>query len=180
MATLLSIADTIRVGDMSGPLSSLYVDKKAMYGGTVIKPVPPLLITIITDALRWATAETAADQRSVVNYLYWLCGRFGLEAQNIISGPGGGTVIPGAVTSLPYPLDFLVDGSSFISTGETTSTISLFVGYNIEFDRGGQPQYTTDPGDGSTYYSWNRATGAFALLNGAAQLGERFRILPSR
>ena len=88
MATLLSIADTIRVGDMSGPLSSLYVDKKAMYGGTVIRPVPPLLITIITDALRWATVETAADQRSVANYLYWLCGRFGLEAQNIISGPG--------------------------------------------------------------------------------------------
>jgi len=46
------------------------------------------------------------------------------------------------------------------------------------FTRNSFPQYTTDPGDGSVYYGWNRATGLFELFNGDAATGERMRIDP--
>ncbi len=190
MPTLLSIEDIVEIGDVSGPLSALYTTKKALFNSSVIKPKPPIQITIITDALRWANeggAETAANQRLVANYLYWMCGLFQLEAQNIISGPGGGSVVPTpSGGSLPNPYDWEVGvGTSPMETGDTTVTLDGtngtqdFRGYNIEFVRNNVPQYTTPPVDGfSTYYSWNRVTGVFAVLNGAAQPTEQFRITP--
>jgi hypothetical protein len=184
MATILSIADIIEVGDASTYLSANFTSRAALYGGTNIKPIPPVQIAFVTDALRWGNEgglATAASLRSTANYLYWMCGKFQLQAQNIISGAGGGSVSSTASGGdLPYPLDFIVSASSFIVTGASSVTISQFIGYNVEFDRNGIPQYTTNPGDGSTYFSWNRTTGAFALLNGAAQVDEKFRIIPSR
>jgi hypothetical protein len=52
-------------------------------------------------------------------------------------------------------------------------------GCNIQFARGGEIEYTTDVGDGSTFYSWNIDTGLF-VLSTRAQLGELFRIVASR
>lgn len=158
-----------------------------MYGDSVIKPQPPVQIAYITDALRWGNdggAQTAASLRATANYLYWLCGLFQLQAQNIISGPGGGSVSPTPPTAtLPNPYDFIVDGSSFIPTGGTTVNIPSFIGFNIDFVRNSISQYTTAPPFDDTYFSWNRVTGDFTLLaSGAAiaiaQAGERFRITP--
>jgi hypothetical protein len=184
VASILSISEIIELGQVSTYLSANYVSRGALYGGTVIKPAPPVQIAFVTDGLDWGNsggAETAASLRSTANYLYWLCGKFQLEAQYITDGAGGGSVSPTpSGGALPYPLDFIVSATSFMVTGASSITISQFIGYNVEFDRNGQPQYTTDAGDLSTYFSWDRATGAFALLNGAAQADERFRIVPSR
>lgn len=183
MATILSVIDIIDVGKASIYLSANYTQRQALFGGTVIKPTPPVQIALVTSALEWGYlggAQTSEQLRQVANYLYWMCGKFQLEAQNVISGSGGGSVAPSSGGSLtPNPLDFIVGVDSFISTLETTVTISQFTGYNVEFDRNGQPQYTTNPGDGSTYYGWNRVTGVFTLYNGAAQDGERFRLVPT-
>jgi hypothetical protein len=115
----------------------------------------------------------------VSNYLYWLCGKFQLEGQQIINGVGGGTVIGlpiNAGVSTPNPLDFEVTANSPISTGVSTITISNYIGYNVIFVRGGITQSSIDLGGGS-YYSWNRVTGQFTCFP-AAQAGELFQLYP--
>lgn len=181
MSNTLSIPTIVSIGDVSTYLSANYTSKKLLFGGPIIKEIPPIQIAMATDGLRWyyeGGSDPEGLLRNTGNYLYWMCGKFALQAQGIISGPGGGSVIPSSGVSLPNVLDFIVSASSFIATDESSVTISDFIGYNVEFNRGGQPQYTTDPGDGSTYFSWNRVSGLFTLNNGAAQEGERFRIIP--
>lgn len=184
MATILPVDEIIEIGDASTYLSANYVGKQALFGGTVIKPTPPVQIAWVTDALRWGYdggAQTTASLRSTANYLYWLCGLFQLQAQNIIDGGGGSVTPTPSGGALPNPLDFIVAASDTpIIDGQSTVTISQFIGYNVELTRDVYPQYTTNPGDGSTYYSWNRLTGELVLFNGAAYTGERFRIFPAR
>jgi len=191
MATILSIAEIIELGRASTYLSANYVSKQGLFGGSVIKPVLPVQIAFVTDALDWGNsggAQTDASLRSTANYAYWLFGKFQLQAQQIIDGDGGGSVTPTpAGGTLPYPLDWeITANSSPLKEGDLSATLTNFIGYNIQFTRTGITQYTTAPSDGeSTYYSWNRVTGLFTLLAdtspfGAAQLTERFRILPTR
>lgn len=190
MASQLTIPQMIQVGEVSAPLAALFTDKKALFGGSVINPVPPLQITIITDFLKWGYdggAETDATLRNIANYGYWMWGRFQLQAQNIISGPGGGSVAPtpsgGAAVN---DLDFIVSASSIIATGELgvyfngTNGNPDFRGMNVNFARGGTTQYTTNPGTGELFYGWNKVTGFFQLLGTSAEAaeGERFRIMP--
>lgn len=181
MPTILPISDIIEIGRVSTYLSANYVAKKGLFGGTVIRPTPPALIAMATDALDWGNAggaQTTASLRSTANYAYWLFGKFQLDAQNIISGPGGGSVIPTpSGGGAPNDLDFKVSSTSFIKTGETSVSIPQFIGYNVDFSRSGIMQNTTNPGDGGTYYGWNNVTGLFELFNGAAQDGELFRIM---
>lgn len=183
MASTLSIPQIIQLGKVSSYLAANYSNEQSLYVGSLIQPVSPVQISFVTDGLEWAYdggAQSTEDLREVANYLYWICGKFQLEAQNIIYGPGGGTVIPitpGA--GIPNPLDFEVTVSSFISAGETTKNIPQFIGYNVDFFRNSLTQYTTPTSDGSTYYSWNKVTGDFTLYNGAASVGEFFRISPT-
>lgn len=179
MSTILSVAEIIEVGKVSTYLSANYTSKQGLFGGSVIKPTPPVQIAFVTDALDWGNsggAQTAASLRQVANYLYWLCGLFQLQAQNIISGPGGGSVSPATPTlTLPNALDFEVDGSSYIADGESTVTITEYIGYNLIFARGGIDQNTTNIG--GSYFSWNRVTGEFVCYP-AASAGELFRLVP--
>ncbi len=194
MPTILSIADIIELGKVSTYLSLNYTDKSALFkGGAVINPVPPLLIPMSWYALEWGLdggAQTDASLRQTGNYCYWIYGKFQLEAQRIINGSaGGGSVVPTPANVLiPNPYDWRVGtittGDAPLKEGDTTVTLDGtngnrdFRGYNIEFYRGSQPDYTTNPQDGSVFYSWNRTTGVFTLLNGAAQLDEPMRISP--
>jgi hypothetical protein len=188
MASQLTIEETIDVGHVSAALASLYVSKKMMYGGSVIKPIPPLQIQIISDVLEWANdggAETDQVLRNLANYLYWLSESFQLEAQNIISGPGGGSVAPTpAGTGGVEALDFEVTASSIIPTGGTSLLINGsnglpdYRGYRIvNISRGGVWQNTTSLNDGSNYYAWNSVTGLLSIF-AAAGLGELIRITP--
>lgn len=132
-----------------------------------------------------------AGMQSRCNYLWELMKRWALKAAAIVDGGGGGSVAPVTPSSgtLVNPLDWEVGASSSqtapLADGESTVTLDGtsgmvdFRGFNINFIRGNLTQYTTPPPDGiSTYYSWNRTTGVFTLLNGAAVLGEQFRIEP--
>jgi hypothetical protein len=193
MPTILSVSDIIELGKVTTYLAANYVDRGNLFGRTVIKPTPPTLITMSWYALEWGNdsgAETDASLRETANYCYWLYGKFQLEAQRIVNGSGGGgSVIPTPTGgSLPNPYDWIVGtittADSPLKEGDTTITLDGtagtrdFRGYNIEFSRGSANEHTTNPGDGTVYYSWNRTTGEFVLLNGAAQLGETMRISP--
>jgi hypothetical protein len=161
-------------------LSANYTSKQALFGGSVIRPTPPVQIGFVTDALDWGYAggaQTAASLRSTANYLYWLCGMFQLQAQNIISGSGGGSVSPNPPSgTLPNPFDYEVTGSSTpLANGESSVVLTTFIGYNIAFNRSNIPQSVVNTG--ASYYSWNRVTGAFQCFP-AAVSGEIFQIIP--
>lgn len=109
------------------------------------------------------------------NYMLGMC-LYVQAAQAIVlsSGTVGGIV----ARTAPSPYQFTVDAAtSFIIDGQSSKTITAFIGYNIIFTRGGVTQSTVDPGGGMSYYSWVRATGSFVCYP-AATTGEDFGLFP--
>jgi len=88
-----------------------------------------------------------------------------------VSG-GGGTVVP-ISGSNPTPIQFVVSSSSYIPTGDSTKTITTFIGFNLLFTRNGIPQ--SNLSSQPSYYNWTRATGAFECVP-AAQEDELFQL----
>lgn len=87
-------------------------------------------------------------------------------------------------TSSPDPYDWIVGAATSatkpLKAGDTSVTLPLaFSGFNISFIRGNLTQYTTDVGDGTSYYTWNKTT-RLLTISPAAALDEIFRIHPSR
>ena len=121
------------------------------------------------------TAYRNPTSRGVADYLYWMCGKFQLEGQFIISGTGGGTVLPVNPSGTPAPLDFKVTTTSFIPAGETTVLIPNFIGFNLLFVRNNIPQSTVNLG--SSYFNWNKNVGVFTCYP-AAVLDEVFQLYP--
>jgi len=183
---VLTITETIQVGDLSLPLAINYNAKGKLFGG-VLSPRSPLPIAMVTDALRWLRdggAQTDQELRGLADYAYWLYGPFGLEAQYLLSlNNGGGTVVPGGGFTRPSQIDFEVDSTSFIADGDTTKQFpSSWIGFDILFNRNAIAQNTVVVTD-NTYYSWDKTTAFLTLFgpapgNGAAQGTEIFQFSP--
>ena len=122
------------------------------------------------------TSFQNTSARGVANYLYWLCGKFALEGQYIITGTGGGSVVPINPGATPNPIEFEVSLSgSYIIDGQSTVTITSFIGYNLLFVRNNVPQSIINTG--ASYFSWNKTTGVFTC-SPAAVTGELFQLYP--
>ncbi len=184
-----TISETITYGRISTYLVGNNNSNGNLFGGRLSAPGSMVSIAMITDALAWGqNSQSTQNVRSMANYLIWLIGMFGQQAQVISGGGGGGHIIPPPPTSLPQPIDWRVSGTASatapLATGETsvvldgTGGMPDLRGYNVDFFRNNTIQHTTDAGDGSTYYSWNRISGLFTLINGAAQSTELMRISP--
>jgi len=170
---MLNVADTIQIAKYSSLLASLDLEKGSTNNPALVPNLPDIL-TIEGGILQWLNDidPSNADLTKVANYVYSLCGSYGLTAQAIISG-GGGSVTPGQPSLPPPPYQFTVSASSFIATGESAKVITAFIGYNLIFIRGGVPQSTVN--EGGTYYSWQSSTGTFTCV-GAADEGELFQL----
>lgn len=97
----------------------------SLFGKRLSAPGSMVSVAMITDALDWGNsggAQTAADIRSMANYLIWLIGKWGQEGQRISEGQGGGSVIPGGSS---YSYYNLVDT---ITTEATTYQNSVLIG----------------------------------------------------
>jgi len=180
MAAQPTVAETIDYADLAIGLCANDNAKGSLWGKRKTSPSSPVTQAIVTDALRWSYeggATTAVELRQMANYLLWLINPYGLTAEYLIDNTsGGGAVVP-ATSTRPTPLDFIVSASSVIPTAATGATIAAFVGWNLNFDRGGITQNTTDVGDGSSYYGWNRNTGVFTC-SPALQENELVRLTP--
>lgn len=176
MATL-TIAEKIAIAEINEYMITAAIVKGGLYASGIDVELPTK-IRVIRESIQYKyntdPSETTLTQTS--NYMLGLC-LFVAAAKNI-TGNGGTIAGVHPIGSPPNPYDFIVSGSSFIPSGDTSKIITAFIGYNVEFIRGSIPQYTTDPGDGSTYYSWDKDTGTFTL-SVAAQDTERFRIYTS-
>lgn len=94
---IATITQAIVRGEISIYLSGNDNAKGALYGGRIAAPGSPVTIAIVTQALAWGFdggAQTDQDLREMANYLIWLIGFYGQQAQVIDEGAGGGTVIP--------------------------------------------------------------------------------------
>lgn len=117
---------------------------------------------------------TLPNIEGVAQYLYWLCGKFQLQARNFT---GGGSVVPlppGA--TMPNPVEFVVvDSGSPIITGGSTLVLTQFIGYNLIFSRNDIIQSQVN--NGGSYFLWNKITGLFTCV-GAAALDDLFSLNP--
>lgn len=175
MSALLTIPVIINIGDVSIYLSANDNASGVLFGRRLSSPKSSLEIAMATDALRWGYEgnPAATTLRGTANYCLWLYGKYSLQAQNIISGSGGGTVSP-ITPNNPLPYQFYVAASgTLLVDGQSSVTISTFINYNLLFIRGGVPQspVNTEP----SYYSWDKTTGAF-VCTPAASLKELFQI----
>lgn len=168
-------SETITIAEISQYLCVNDLDKKGLYAGGVDLQLPRK-IYMIRKNLEWLYDQDPDDEtlQGTANYLYALCGKYALAAQNI-SGSGG-SVAPISPTTRPDQLNFTVAASGTpLVDGDTTKIFSSFVGYNLTVVKNSQPldQITTKP----IYYTWNRDTGEF-ITNQATITGDEWQITP--
>lgn len=152
--------------------------KKKSLTGSSVDPDLYRKIYIERTSLEWQLSQNPTDSDNILvgqtNYVYDLCFPYMLEAQSI-SGSGG-LVIDPVTSGFPDPYDFVVAASSTpIKDGDSSVTLSNFIGLNIIFNRSNVPQSTIDTG--GSYYSWVKSTGLFTCFP-AAVTGELFQIIP--
>lgn len=177
------ITDIIQWAKVAQPLARYgEAKKKSTIGASVDEDLDlKLYITRKDVESEYALDPSSSQLFPMGNYLLTLMGVYLFAAQQASGGGGSISPItpPAAVT--PNPLDFIVSGGSLIATGASSIILDGahgtddFRGFDVNFNRGGQPQYTTNPMDGSTYYSWNKVTGLFSI-SVAAGAAEQFRI----
>jgi len=85
-----NVADTIQIAKYSSLLASLDLEKGSTNNPALVPNLPDIL-TIEGGILQWLNDidPSNADLTKVANYVYSLCGSYGLTAQAIISGGGG-------------------------------------------------------------------------------------------
>lgn len=173
----LTVAQIISIAKVSQYLCTVDIEKTGLYAGGTDLNLPRKLYSTRKDIeYQYELDPSNEDIAPTAAYLYALCGKYGLYAQAILLNPGttGGTISRTA----PSPYQFTVDAStSFIIDGQSSKTITAFIGYNLIFIRGGITQSTVNPGDGSSYYSYTKATGSFTMYPAAAT-GELIGLFP--
>lgn len=171
----LTVAQKLTIAKISEYLVVAAIEKGGLWGNGIDLQLPQKIYNI-RKAIQYRYDINAADETltATSNYLYGLC-KFVIQAQAVMQISGTiGTVI--VSTTAPSPYQFTVAASgTFIIDGQSSITITAFIGYNIIFVRGGITQSTvsTEP----SYYSWNRATGAFSI-SPMAYTNELFQIYP--
>lgn len=183
----MTIAQIINIWPIAQYLAANEIQNRRNNSGAVDVNLPTKIYSIGTAVQRIYDSDPTDDTLpATARYLYALCGKYGLQASVVTEEAG--TVSPVTPVTLPQPIDWIVaatasatavlaDGEGSVMLDGTNSMPDLR-GYNLMFTRNSFPQYTTDPGDGSFYYGWNRSTGLFELFNGDAATGERMRIDP--
>lgn len=176
---MATISQVIQNGYVASYKCALYNAKQALFSPALAAPKSPVTILMVTQGLEWGYDGGASTNQlltQVANYLIWISGKFYLEATTV-TGSGGGSVIPvppGGLT--PNRQDFYVSASSLLPTATTSKTLTQFIGYEIDFLRGGISQSTLSAEPG--YFTWNKSTGAFTCSPSLSE-GELISIIPT-
>lgn len=167
-----STQEKIDIGRVCGVYSSNEI--AARREGGLIDLRLPSLLNATTTGLEWLYEldPSNEDIDQIGNYLISICRHIARAQYNLNLGSGGSVAPVNPVAEAPEPLDFIVDGSTPIVTGASSVTLTEFIGWNIDLYRNGVIQYTTNPGSGAIYYSWNKITGLLTLLGTSPEAGE--------
>jgi hypothetical protein len=179
-----TVEEIIDIAKLSQTYATIDIQRKGLNAGGIDRKLPRKLYCIRKN-VEWLF-DLEPDDDTLIhtsNYLYALCAPYNIQAAEVIgAGAGGGSVAPIVGPALPEPIEFNVDGSSFITTGSSSKIFPAeWEGFNLLFVRNEIPQGTLDLGQ--DYYSWDRDTRTFTLFgpptnNGAAIVGEHFFIMP--
>lgn len=174
----LGISDILAIARISQYIAQNDIDKGDLFGARV-SPLTPKVLYVTRKSIEYIydLDPSNDDLRLTANYLYSLCRGYNLKARGILDSGGGGSISPVNPETAPSPIQFNVSGSTLLSTGATSATVSSFQGYNLLLVRGGVPQTTVNEGGGASYYSWDRNL-ALLTISPAAQLGELFQLYP--
>lgn len=177
-----TIAEIVNVYPIAQYLAAIYIGRKGLYAGGKTVLLPQKIRNIGKSVQRIYDNDPGDSTLPLTaNYLWTLCGIYGLQALSVIQQEGSISSIASISAITPY--DFDVDATSFIATGDTTKVFpAAWRGRSILLIRAFTPQTTTIPSFG-TYYSWDSVTAALTLLAlapslAAAQATENFQIYP--
>lgn len=129
-----TVPDIIEIAELSEALATKDTLKGKMYSPR-INPKLPEIIMMEVAAVRWAYSQTPTyqDIQFTANYLYDLCGKYGLDARRIITGGGGGTpVTPVTPTDdctgmkLITSPNFEADGKTVVDTDWVDKEIFIY------------------------------------------------------
>ena len=169
----LTVAQIINIAKISQYLALNDIANGGLWGKGQDLELPQKIYNIRKSIEYWYyldPSDTTLTPTS--NYLLSLCGKYYLEAQNIIFNSNSVSTV--SSIGNPQPYQFIVNSSdSFILSGESTKTITAFVNYNLFFVRNNITQSTVD--NGGTYFSWTPSTGTFICYPAAAE-GELFQL----
>lgn len=158
----LTILEKITIAKISEFLCAVAIEKGGLYGEGIPLGLPTKIYNI-RKTIEYQYDQDPDDTSLIAtsNYLYGLC-RFNLQAQGIM---GDASIIAGVIArAAPNPYQFFVTSSSTpLRDGDTTVTLTSFIGYNLIYNRNYIPQGNVDPGNGGSYYSWSRTTGILVV-----------------
>lgn len=146
----MSVATTIQLAKICQYLSVDEAGKVSFYkGGSPLNKNLAQKIYTIRKTVEWCNDNDPTNDylTSTANYLYALCGKYILAAQNV-SSAGGSAVVPSSPTSIdttPYTAFYTATGSE----GSTISIATLFpaaAGKTIFFVSRGVPLEIIDAG----------------------------------
>jgi len=165
----LTVAQKLNIAKISEYLSTAAIKKGGLFGRGIDLLLPQKIYNVRM-AIQYLYDGDPSDDTLVgtSNYLYALCGNFALQAQQVENI--GGTIATTVGNTYPSPYQFTVAASgTFLIDGESSKTITAFIGYNLIFVRNNITQSTVNDGSGS-YYGWSRETASFtctpAVLTG--------------
>jgi hypothetical protein len=168
-------SDIIEWANMSQALAAIGEAKKNALAGAAIDKDLHIKIYVEKKSLEWELADDASSDNlfQIGNWVYALCFPYVLQAQQETGD--GGQIAPITPAGRPSPYYFYVSSSSFIVTGGSSKTISLFEGYNLIFTRNGIPQSTvvTEP----SYFTWDAESSEFTCSPALVE-GELIGLIP--
>lgn len=136
---IITVPQAIVRGDISIYLSAIDNKKGSLFTPRIAAPLSNVTIAMVTDALRWGYdggAQTDESLRHVANYLIWLTGAYGQEAEAILNGGGGGSVVPSGPSNIYpffiYSTNFESDGVTYIDTRIEGDTLSIFINEGVQ------------------------------------------------
>ena len=89
-----TVTEIINIAKVSQYLSIVAIQRGGVYGGGVDKKLPRLLYGVRKNVeLVYGLDNSDTTITKTSNYLYALCGRFSMEAQNLLNGGGGGSLL---------------------------------------------------------------------------------------
>lgn len=169
----LTILEKITIAKISEFLTAVAIQK----GNRSLDVKLPEKLYNIRKTIEYQYTQDPSDTSLVAtsNYLYALCA-YSLQAQNIMGNAG---IIAGVIArSAPNPYQFFVTSSSTpLANGESTVTLTSYIGYNIILNRNYTPQGNVDPGSSMSWYSWTKATGIL-VVSPAVLTTEFIQIFP--
>ncbi len=172
----MTVPEIIEIAKASQFLAANDIARRGVYAGGIDMGLDRKLYLIRRSVERVYDLDPSDSTLiKTSNYLYALCGKYGLQARYMTGGGGSVSPVGPPPSTLPQPYEFEVSGSTLVVAGTGSAMIEDFIGYNVIFVRNNLTQSTIN--QGSSYFSWNRVTGLFQCFPDAVAT-ELFQIYP--